>query len=336
MEIRLIAFTQKGADLGETLAFSLQEQAHTAVLVRGFGPEKVPLKQWTAEAFPAADALIFIGAAGIAVRSIAPHVTSKTSDPAVIVVDDCGRFAIPILSGHLGGANELAVTIADLLHAVPVITTATDGNGVFAVDSWAKQQGLVIVNPERIKWISARLLAGETIRMQSQFPIANQPPKGVELTEGKEYDVLISIKTRGRESALRLVPSVCVLGVGCRKDSSADALEAALDALLRKGSITSESICRACSIDMKAAEPGLLEFCANHQFPFETFGVRQLSQAQGSFTSSDFVKQITGVDNVCERSAVCGCHGGGELILKKNAGNGVTMALATPRITLSF
>ncbi|MBP1736191.1 MAG: cobalamin biosynthesis protein CbiG [Oscillospiraceae bacterium] len=335
MEIRMISFTRKGYALGETLA-ALLSASHCVTLSKGFGADKTSLSGWTAEAFAEAEGLIFIGAAGIAVRSIAPHLASKISDPGVLVVDDCGRFVIPILSGHLGGANELAAAVAELLQAIPVITTATDSNGVFAVDSWARRQGLMIANPERIKWVSARLLAGETIRIRSQFPISGTPPRGIELTDDKEYDVLVSIKTRGREGVLRLIPPVCALGVGCRRDIPAEAVETAFQALLGKGSIAQQAVCRVCSINMKAGEPGILAFCRARRLPFECFSAQTLAQAEGSFASSAFVRQVTGVDNVCERSAVCGCPGGGDLIVKKNAGNGVTMALAMPRVILSF
>lgn len=127
---------------------------------RGFGEGKADLRAWTALAWEASDALLFVGAAGIAVRAIAPHVASKATDPGVVVIDEAGRFAVPLLSGHLGGANELAQTVARAAGAIPVITTATDVRGVWAVDTWARRAGLAVSNPEAIKRVSARLLSG--------------------------------------------------------------------------------------------------------------------------------------------------------------------------------
>ena len=170
MIVRLISFTDKGEALARKLADLLP-----GVADRCNTPE--PLAPWTARWFAGADALVFVGAAGIAVRAIAPHVSSKATDPAVVVVDEGGRFAVPILSGHLGGANDLARRIGALLGAEPVVTTATDLRGLFPVDQWARVQHCAIPEPERIKGVSARLLAGETVALRSDWPISGPPPE---------------------------------------------------------------------------------------------------------------------------------------------------------------
>ena len=140
MTCAYIAFTARGMALAQQLA-----AACPGSVTRG-GADGVRLTDWTAAQFAQSDALIFVGAAGIAVRAIAPHCRSKAADPAVVVLDEGGQFAIPLLSGHLGGANELAQRLAAVCHAVPVITTATDGRGVFAVDEWAKRQNLSLIH----------------------------------------------------------------------------------------------------------------------------------------------------------------------------------------------
>ena len=141
------------------------------------GENGVTLANWTAAQFAQSDALVFVGAVGIAVRAIAPHCRSKATDPAVVVLDECGRFAIPLLSGHLGGANDLARRLAKACGAVPVITTATDANGVFAVDEWAKHQHCLVAEPARIKKVSGALLAGCTVRFASDWPIQGKRGK---------------------------------------------------------------------------------------------------------------------------------------------------------------
>lgn len=142
--IHLISFTEQGQSLAERLAQALDGQAVRC-------NQGWTLDGWTQEHFQPGNALIFVGAAGIAVRAVAPYVRSKTTDSAVVVVDEMERFAIPLLSGHLGGANELAEKIAAVCGAVPVITTATDLHGLFAVDQWAKKQNCAILNPKGIK-----------------------------------------------------------------------------------------------------------------------------------------------------------------------------------------
>ena len=163
--IHLISFTEQGQSLAERLAQALDGQAVRC-------NQGWTLDGWTQEHFQLGNALIFVGAAGIAVRAVAPYVRSKTTDPAVVVVDEMERFAIPLLSGHLGGANELAGKIAAVCGAIPVITTATDLHGLFAVDQWAKKQNCAILNPEGIKKVSGALLAGRRVEVCSPWPIA--------------------------------------------------------------------------------------------------------------------------------------------------------------------
>ena len=169
MTCAYLAFTSKGLALARKLA-----AAQPGAVAR-CGENGVTLANWTAAQFAQSDALVFVGAVGIAVRAIAPHCRSKATDPAVVVLDECGRFAIPLLSGHLGGANDLARRLAKACGAVPVITTATDANGVFAVDEWAKHQHCLVAEPARIKKVSSALLAGRVDTPEvgmTAYPIA--------------------------------------------------------------------------------------------------------------------------------------------------------------------
>ena len=311
MSIRYIAFTARGRALAERLAERLGGEVNGSA----------PLEEWTAAAFASADALVFVGAVGIAVRAIAPHIRHKSIDPAVVVLDEGGSFAIPILSGHLGGANALARKIASLSGAVPVITTATDLRGVFAVDEWAKRQGLIIQNPEYIKHVSAKLLSAGEITVTSDIPISGTPPENVRL--GENGDVRLSVHTQS--GALWLVPKAVILGIGCRKGVSAGTIEAGFLQFTEENGLAADSIYLAASIDIKKDEPGLLEFCARRSLPFVCFSAGELGRAEGDFTSSGFVARTTGVDNVCERSAVLA---GGRLFIRKRAVKGVTFAAA--------
>ena len=318
MKLAYLSFTEKGRQLAGRLAAALGGTAQRC-------GASCSLEAWTAAHFSQSDGLVYVGAAGIAVRAIAPHLKSKTTDPAVVVVDECARYAIPILSGHLGGANDLARAIGRVCGAIPVLTTATGVNGVFAVDEWAKRQNCLVINPERIKTVSAKLLAGGTITVQSSWPIAGQPPRNVCQTEDRGADVLLDIHP-GTGEKLHLVPRIAVLGVGCKKNVLPQTLETALAAFLTGAGVCEQAISAVASIDLKKNEPGLLDFCAAHGWPLKTYPAEQLREVEGQFTPSAFVKGVTGVDNVCERSAVLAS--GGTLCQGKTAGDGITMALA--------
>ena len=175
MTVELISFTENGGRLAAALAAGLERSGHRAACTR----KGERAEEWTAAAFRRAEALIFVGAAGIAVRSVAPHLVSKARDPAVVVVDELGRFAVPILSGHLGGANDLAREIAGLLGGQAVLTTATDARGIFAFDQWARRLGCAIPDPEKIRPVASRMLAGGTAAFWSQWPVAGECPSGV-------------------------------------------------------------------------------------------------------------------------------------------------------------
>lgn len=326
MNISAIAFTEQGLGLGKRL----QSKFPSLTLTRC---QKGMLEGWTQGHFQSAGVLLFIGAAGIAVRAIAPHVRDKTADPAVIVMDELGRFVIPILSGHLGGANRYAEEFAGAIGALSVITTATDLNNVFAVDVWAKQQGLLIANPECIKLISSRILCGESIRIKSLFPIEGAFPGNV-VAAKEDYDILVTYRTGGRADALKLIAPAVTLGIGCKKGVPAEVIEHAFELTLKKAGCHPLAVCGVASIDIKKEEKGILQFCSRHGLAFHTFSAAQLSEAEGSFSSSAFVQKTTGVDNVCERAAVLA--GKGRLLTKKDAGNGVTMALAISEPVLRF
>ena len=173
MKIAMICFSLTGQETGEKLCRGLKSAGITATLDKKskYLPDSIQISTsaWAGEKFPDSDALIFIGASGIAVRSIAPYVVSKKSDPAVLVVDECGKFVISLLSGHLGGANELALKTAEILNAVPVVTTATDLHHRFAVDVFAKKNDCSIFNMKAAKEVSAALLAGKKVGFTVNF-----------------------------------------------------------------------------------------------------------------------------------------------------------------------
>ena len=277
-------------------------------------------EEWAAERFRERAALIFVGAAGIAVRAIAGSVRDKLQDSPVIVIDDEGQFVIPILSGHAGGANKLAAVLAELIGAVPVITTATDRNEAFSADVFAGEYGLRIRNREGIRKVSAKALEGKPVTLS----VKNYPPK-------EPVDLIIADET-DREYSLLLSPKPYVLGAGLRRNADPEQAERFWLETLRNSGISVEEIYAFCTIDIKEQEPAVRVFCDKYRLPLITFEAELLEKAGGNFTASDFVRRTVGTDNVCERAAVLGAGPGAELIVKKQVGHGVTAAVAGRRI----
>lgn len=321
MTCAYLAFTSKGLALARKLA------AAQPGAVACCGENGVTLANWTAAQFAQSDALVFVGAVGIAVRAIAPHCRSKATDPAVVVLDECGRFAIPLLSGHLGGANDLARRLAKACGAVPVITTATDANGVFAVDEWAKHQHCLVAEPARIKKVSGALLAGRTVRFASGWPIQGTPPAGVEPAgDAAQASFALTITPTMTPNALHIIPRIAVLGIGCKRGTPADKLADAFAAFCAETKLAPQSIAAAASIDLKKDELGLAKFGQKQGWPVTFYTADELRAVPGQFAHSDFVQSITGVDNVCERAAVL--TAGGPVWAHKWARDGVTFAVA--------
>ena len=328
MTVAVIAFTRRGAALGKTLAAALGGTLSApARFAADVGAEPVPsLDAWTAAQWGEAEGLIFVGAAGIAVRAIAPHVKDKFTDPAVVSVDGAGRFAVPLLSGHVGGANALALRVAALTGGQAAVSTATDVNGLFAVDVWAKGNGLAITDRTLAKEVSAALLDWTPVGFASDF--GHPCPEGL-TGDHAELGVWVTYrKGKGPFSrTLRLAPKGLVLGIGCRRGTPMETIRAAVEEAL--SGYEAQSVTQVATIDLKQDEPGLLAFCAAHNLPLSVFSAVELEQAEGTFTPSAFVARITGVDNVCERAAVCA---GGTILVPKQAKNGVTVAVAGRKI----
>lgn len=283
--------------------------------------------------------MIFIGACGIAVRTVAPFVQDKFTDSPVIVIDEDGKFVIPILSGHVGKANILAEEIAGKLEAQAVITTATDVNGLFAVDVFAVNNGLEIVNRDGIRKVSSKLLEQRCATVawtEDIFVDEKSLPDHLIRTSPDNADILISGTGESFSSNLIILrPKAYVLGIGCKKDTPAENIRSACEKALDGSGITMNEIYAAASIDLKARESGILRFTAVHGIPFYTYSAETLRDTEGSFTHSDFVERMTGVDNVSERAAVCHAGPGAQLIIKKQAFNGVTVAVAKRKVMIS-
>lgn len=325
MLIYICSFTAKGRTIADKINIGCKDD-----VIRIKAPEQ-DSAGFVKEAFVRRAAIIFIGAAGIAVRMIAPFVKDKLSDSPVIVIDELGKFVIPLLSGHMGGANELCYRLSEMIEAVPVITTATDINGIFAIDVFARENRLTIVNREGIARVSSALLKKEkaTMYIENVEDIASYT--GIDAASSIPEE--LKVVDNADEADIILRPKTLSIGIGCKKDTDPAKLEEFVNRFLMaydRGLNDSWSdVIGIASIDIKAKEVAIVELASKKGVPFVTFTAEELNAVCGEFSESEFVKEATGTGNVCERSAVALVNSdNAELILNKTAEDGMTIAIA--------
>ncbi len=328
--ITIISFTKKGGDINKRLTDILSESDITSYTlekyrfdnrVKPLGNLKETVKRHFTD-----DAVIFIGAVGIAVRSIAPYIKDKFCDPAVLVIDELGRYVIPLLSGHVGGANELANYIGEALSAAPIITTATDINGTFAVDIFAKKNNLLISSRKLAKDVSAALLDNNCIDIDSDIKSIDVKELKKKLNpKNKACDIKVRITDRiYDDTVLTLIPKNLYIGVGCKKNTDADKMWDFVNDIFRLEGLDIRAVKSIGSIDIKRDEDAIKNLANRLNVPFLTFTKDELNSASGDFFESEFVRKTVGVGNVCERAVCIQCN---NLIVKKTAREGMTVAI---------
>ena len=338
MKVAVFAYSRQGCKTArKVMSYFAGDEVRAYTMERfeepGFGAIERPSKPFYEPIFAWSDAMVFVGAVGIAVREIAPFIRSKLTDPAVVSMDELGRYVIPLLSGHIGGANDLALSLAEVVEGTPVVTTATDINKKFSVDAWAARKGLAITNLNTAKSVSAEILE-RPVPVKSDFPIVTELPNGVVAAEEGKIGIYISCnKEKPFEETLLLVPPVLHLGIGCRRGTPVEKFREAVDSVLKEYNIHPKAIKQVTSIDIKSNEEGLLAFCKERNLPAVFYTAEQLWEVPGEFTPSQCVLRHTGVDNVCERSSMIGAE---KLLVKKTICNGVTVAIAAEAWEVSF
>ncbi len=318
--------------------FALTDEGiNTAMRVRdkigGTLEPKEGFKEAVYENFHKCDALVFVMATGIVVRTVAPLLVGKSTDPAVIVIDQKGNFVISLLSGHLGGANRLAKHIAAEIGAIPVITTATDVQGVISFDEFAKDNGLVIENLSELKYISSAILKGERVGLVSDCPV-NIPevPPEVTVTDAPTGKIRVIVSDRtskkyqdGSEHALLLRPKSIVIGIGCKKMVPFEHLENCYLSFLDEYEISKSSVFKIATISIKAKEEAILKLCDKYGLDLEIVSDDDISNCDHEFEESSFVKSVTGVPSVAQACSYI-ASGCGEELTGKIKFSGVTMA----------
>jgi cobalt-precorrin 5A hydrolase len=291
------------------------------------------LAEAVAAHFPRYGGHVFIMATGIVVRSVAGLLVHKTADPAVVVVDDRGTFAISLLSGHLGGANRLAGQVAAAIGARPVITTATDANAVPAIDVLAAELGLKIETPQAIKTVNMALLTGAPVAVHDPLGIlAGRIPQAAAFNgSGGTIPARVYADDRltaAPAGALVLRPLSLVAGIGCNRNTRPEEMKALLFDTLHASGLARASLMKLASVDLKADEPGLAALAKELDLPLEFFDREQIGEMEGTVpTPSAVVAKHIGVKSVCEAAAILASRGG-TLIVPKRSSRNATVAIA--------
>lgn len=278
------------------------------------------------EAFYDYDGLVFIMATGIVVRSISPYVSSKLEDPAIVVMDEKGRNIISFLCGHLNGANALTLKLSALLGGNPVITTASDVNETLSVDMIAKNNQLILRDMEGAKNVTSLIVNGFRVAVVSSKPIKEKLPGNMFYVSNREdytgciqthhtdalcpqedYDGVIFIDSRRIDLIdkpyVNLVPKSIILGIGCRRGTSSERIESAVQQLFREMNLHIDALKSVATIDVKADEAGLINAIARIGVPIRFFSKEEIEPVEELFQQSEFVKETVGVGSVSEAAA---------------------------------
>lgn len=339
--LALFCLTPGGVALAERLRVALPVTCFTSerLLRKGFRPFVTSFAQTVKDAFYVHSALIFIGATGIAVRMIAPLLQDKMSDPAVVVIDERGQHVISLVSGHMGGANALACYLAGVLGADPVITTATDVNGLAALDTLASQLDAGMENlREGVKTINQMLVSGQLVGIWWDADLAHHQSQVAtegfipvpSLAELPQLDALVCVTLRDTLPEVncpvfKLVPRRIVAGIGCRRNTPFTVLHKLVAEQLQARRLDSRALRAIGSIDLKQDEPGLQALAQCYRVPFEIFTANELQPSAAHFPVSAFVREVAGVGSVS--GPVAWLMSGGHLLGETLREQGVTLTL---------
>ncbi len=341
-KIGIIALTCGGKDLAFKIKALLKEgDIYLSSKIWETGASKIEgsFKAFVGKLFKSYDYLIFIMATGIVVRSISPYIEDKTKDPAILVLDEKGKNVISLLSGHVGGANEMTLKISSLIHANPVITTATDVNEKGALDLILKKIDGVVENfKETVKYINSLLVENKKvgIYMEEPFDIDDRGFIKVEsLHNLQDLEALVYITNKKEikanfKNVVKVVPRNLILSIGCRKDTDSALLYTSLLDFLEKENMDIRGIQAIGSVDVKKEEKAIIDLSDKLKVPFKIVNREEILKIEDQFPKSEFVKKSIGVYSVAEPVAYL--LSGGNVIKSKTKYKGITFGLGRVKI----
>jgi cobalt-precorrin 5A hydrolase len=352
------AVTREGALLGRRLADALGADLLVAeAFAAGVGATRafpLPMRDAVSGAFHAYAGHVFVLAAGATVRLVAPLLRDKRSDPAVVCIDEAGRFAVSLLSGHRGGANALAEEVARASGAVPVVTTASDVQGTLAVDLLGRDLGFAFEDPRgNATRAAAAVVNGDPVLVVQEAGARGWWPAGEPLPANVTVAPALDAVAAARFAAILVIsdraplpeavlaravvyrPPTLAVGVGCDRGAPAAAVERALDAALAAGGLARGSVARVASIDVKGDEAGILALAARVGAPLRLFTAAALDAAPGIERPSETVRRRVGTRGVSEPAALLAARATRLLVPKqvhRDAASGKSVTVAIARI----
>jgi len=329
MKIVVVALTEGGRNLAEQISKALDNCTVDSRELPVFDKIK---ELWAQDV----DAIICVMATGIVVRTLSKLCFDKMSDPCVLVLDEKGDFVISLLSGHIGGGNELARTLASKIDAQAVITTASDVTGHTALDLWAKKNCLQVTDKAGLTEKSAKLINAHSLTLYTEHEVESLPVDFVSVATPELADIIVSDRLFPESTALILCPCALTVGLGCNRGTSVKDFIIAVDELFSDNSLRLDSIASFASIDLKHDEEGMLAFAAGKKLPLKFYAKEELNQVEDVSTSA-VVFAATGAKGVAEPAAILAAKtptGTGTLIVRKRKWKDVTAAVAIKMIRL--
>ncbi|WP_338992598.1 cobalt-precorrin 5A hydrolase [Fusobacterium animalis] len=271
------------------------------------------------EKFSQYDGHIFIMASGIVIRKIASLIVTKDKDPAVLLIDEGKHFVISLLSGHLGGANELTYSLANILKLVPVVTTSSDVTGKIAVDTISQKINAELEDLKSAKDVTSLIVNGQKVNILL--------PKNVKVSDKNSADGFILVSNKKNIEYTRIYPKNLILGIGCKKDTKAEDILSAIEDCLDKNNLDIKSVKKIATVDVKENEQGLIEAVKFLNLDLEIISREEIKKIQNQFKGSDFVEKNIGVRAVSEPVALLASSSKGHFIVMKAKYNGITISI---------
>ena len=317
--LSVISVTELGDEIGRKINNEFGGEIYYKSKMKNFSLDEVVKRT-----FKECDSIIFISSTGIAVRAISKYLKSKDVDPAVVVVDVCNKFTISLVSGHLGGANELALNVSKFLENTPVITTATDNLNKKAPDIIAKENNLIIDSLDMAKEIASRLVNNKSVYFKDDLNKIKSPKGYINSDTIKENTLWITDKLSSDKDVLRLIRKDIVLGIGCRRDTSSEKMFSFIEKTLKDNEIDIRSVKTVASIDIKSDEKAILDLKDKLNVELKFFTKEEIKKVHNNYEGSDFVERNVGVRAVSEPVVELL---GAEIIIDKIKFEGITLTI---------